>query len=316
MITLLETPEQAEQVRELFLSVYGEKYPIALYYQPELLLEESKSRRTICALGLRDERVAAFAALYHSTPSSTLLEIGAGLVAKEYRREGLVNQIAEFLLATARREGLSRAIFGESVCNHTHTQKVLGGQGFVDTIIEIDLMPAEAYVQEQSAGGRVSTVLSFQVLEDRKSPIYLPERYREQLIELYNALSMDREFLQAPTEAPDHPGKVETFQLDSAGLHRLFVEKIGHDLQSVLHPEATIVQLFLPLASPDLGYAVETARRHGFFFAGLAPEWLGGDTLLMQKVNTTPQWDEIKLYSDLAKQLLDFIRRDAEGLGT
>ena len=61
---------------------------------------------------------------------------------------------------------------------------------------------------------------------------------------------------------------------------------------------------------------MDVLRQQGYFFGGVLPRWFDGDGLLMQKLECPPDYDGILLWSDFAKELLEFIRKDRESCGT
>ena len=59
----------------------------------------------------------------------------------------------------------------------------------------------------------------------------------------------------------------------------------------------------------------ELLRTQGFFFGGLAPRWFGADGVMMQQLfDSEPDYEETKLYSQEAKDLMAFIRADKAAL--
>jgi hypothetical protein len=73
------------------------------------------------------------------------------------------------------------------------------------------------------------------------------------------------------------------------------------------------LQVTVDTACPHIGAAVAELREQGFFFGGVVPRWFGSDGLLMQTLlDRETDCDDIKLYSQTAKDLLAFIRSDRE----
>lgn len=306
----LSSLQEAEQVRDLFLEIYGEGYPVATYYQPEQLWAEHQAGRTLCAVSRNDQgMVVAHLAAYRSAPSQALFEVGAGLVSKKNRGGGAMRDLIRFMLAELRQR--TQLLFAESVCNHIYSQHATVKMGFHATALEIDLMPAEAYQQEQSATGRVSTVLAFMAFADPPEILYLPTRYREALLSLYEGMNLTRQLESASGDPPSEPNsQVTDLRLQSAGLLRRQVQRIGQDFARHLEEDPAVFQLMLPLTSPHLDFAVGLARQKGFFFGGLLPRWTDQDTLLLQRLAAPPHWDQIQLYGKRAIALLETIRAD------
>ena len=79
-------PEDALGVTRLFRSVYGDGYPIRTFIDPDALLAENRAGRTISSVA-RTHRgdIVGHNAIFHSAPSDTIFETGAGVVHKQYR---------------------------------------------------------------------------------------------------------------------------------------------------------------------------------------------------------------------------------------
>jgi len=314
-------PEDAEGITELFRSVYGEHYPIRLFYDPASIIAANRegSCYSVCAR-TPSGKIIGVQHLYHSAPCKFLYETGAGLVLKEYRNSGANKGLLDFLY----NEFVSRnphveTLFGEAVCNHPYMQKSVLGLNFVETAIEVALMPAEAYTREKSATGRVATVNLTRCYKSKPHRIFLPPVYERELRKIYDRLDDTRDILLSSEEIPC--GKVTVAELkvfDFAGVARIAVPEIGGDFMSrlsALEDEAlvknTIVfQVWLNLTAPSVGWAVDILRERGYFFGGPMPRWFDGDGLLMQKLLCPPDFESIVLFSDVAKELLEFIMVD------
>jgi hypothetical protein len=71
------------------------------------------------------------------------------------------------------------------------------------------------------------------------------------------------------------------------------------------------LQLVLSAAQPYLNSAVALMRKKGFFFGGIFPRWFGSDGIMLQYLpGTEPEYDGIRLYTAVAKELLEFICAD------
>lgn len=311
----LTTLLQARGVAELFHQVYGEGYPVGLYYRPELLLEANQRGETLSEVACdQTGRVVGHCALYRSAPNPRLLEMGAGLVHSDTRGLGAIASLVRGLVDRARGERLADWLFAEAVCNHTTTQRTVHREGFADTALEIDLMPASAYTQEASAVGRVSTLLSFLRIDDAEAQVYLPTAYRSELQALYGVLGASRTVLEAPDgEVPEAGGGCQRWHNEAANLLRITVTSVGTDLESWLTEKGEIVQLSLPLDSPHLGWAVEKARVAGFVLSGLLPGWAGVDHLLLQRFAGPTEWDRVALESESARAMLARVQAELFG---
>jgi hypothetical protein len=314
-------PEDAEGLVNLFLAVYGEHYPIRLFYDPQAIISanEEGSYYSIVARSSTGGVIGA-THLYKSAPCKVLYETGAGLVLPEYRNLGVNVELLRYLYEefVPEMEGIEE-IFGEAVCNHPYMLKAIRPFHFVETGIEVALMPTEAYDKEKSAPGRVATLLASRCYRPKPHRIFLPAAYERELRTIYAGLDDRRDIALYETGAPDGLStKADMSFFDYARLARIAVPEIGADFAEVfsalekeaLARKALVLQAWLDLTKPRVGEAVEELRKMGYFFGGALPRWFDGDGLLMQKLFCPPYFESIVLLSDFSKELLEVIKKD------
>jgi hypothetical protein len=316
-------PDDADGVARLFLAVYGEHYPVRTFIEPALLREENEAGRTISAVA-RTPRgdIVGHNALFNSAPFGRVYESGAGVVHPLYRGgAGIFTSLVDHGQQVAVKRFPIDAIFGEPVCNHVYSQKMVAGLGWTNRALEVDLMPAAAYAKEKSAGGRVAALLSFRTIRPRPHTVYLPGVYEEPLRFLYEGLDDERRFDLSSAPLPrEGSTAVSARVFGFAGVARLTVQEAGADFEPVFDGQertaieqgAVVIQAWLSLAWPWVGEATEALRKQGYFLGGPLPRWFDGDGLLMQKVLGRPCWDGIHLDSDRARRILDLVRADWE----
>jgi len=320
-------PEDANEIVDLFHAVYGDGYPIRLFYDPAAITAANREGRyyTICARTASGD-VIGVTHLYLSAPCKSLYETGVGLVRKEYRNSGANKALLGFLYNEfVPRNPHIEELFGEAVCNHPYMQKMIVTYNFVETAIELALMPAEAYTREKSAAGRVATVNAFRCYKPKPHRIFLPLTYEQELRGIYNRLDDARDM--AVSEEKMSRAKLSRAYLtvfDLARVARIMVPEIGADFRdrlSALEDEGltkntVVFQVWLNLTDPWIGAAVDILRERGYFFGGPMPRWFDGDGLLMQRLLCPPNFEGIVLVSDFAKQLLEFIKADWRRTGS
>ena len=143
--------------------------------------------------------------------------------------------------------------------------------------VELDLMPAEAYSQEQSAQGRVSSLLDFIPIQSKPQTVFIPRVYDEVLDFIFRGLS-DERFRQPATAEilAEVKTAVEIRVFDFAQVARLAVKQAGRDfdqaltgLERDLHARGVVVvQVWLNLAWPWVGEMVDLLRGQGIFSRG------------------------------------------------
>jgi len=313
--------EDAEGIAALFRAVYGDGYPIRIFYDPQALTQANEAGDYYSIVARNAEgRVAGVMHLFRSAPYKFLYELGGGLVLKEYRNLGLNKRLLGFALQDwAPKQKKIEAVFGESVCNHTFMHKAQLFFGYAPTALEIALMPAEAYDAERSATGRVATLVGFRCYKPKPQRVFLPEVYEEALRFIYTLVNDKRE-LSIADEGLQREGssEIKMDYLDFARVARIGVYRVAADFEGRLHETdaealgkgAVVNQIWLNLGAPGGAAAVEILRDKGYFFGGVFPRWFDQDALLMQKVLCPPDFEAIELVSDPSRELLQIIRED------
>lgn len=314
-------PEDARGVAELFTEVYGKDYPARIVYQPDKLIEAFERGDNIpIVVRTGDGRLIGYASFFRVAPNKGVYEKGNGAVSLAYRNAGIMGMIFEHVGKIVSGIAGIKVFFGEAVCNHVYIQKAaLAHLPFVETALEVDLMPAEAYIQEKSAAGRVSTLLMFITVVRHPHTIYAPDAYSDQFKYIYGVLDDERIFSPAKENLPPSLAtRIETDIYDSAQVARIKAYEAGADLRDVLKDKEEellrqsirVMQVFLDLSCPWIGKTTDILRENGYFFGGILPQWFGEDGLLMQKIAGAPNWDGIHVFSERARKILEFIRSD------
>ncbi len=313
-------PERASGITDLFKAVYGDAYPIRIFYSPEEIIRANRAGDYISVTAHTDDgKVVGVEHLFRSAPNPHLYEWGVGLTLKEFRGKGVFGEIGRFVVEEAIPKLGIEAVFGESVCNHLHTQKMTARNGSFDAAIEVALMPAETYAREDGPQSRVATVLQFRTFKKYHHTVFIPEVYHEQLEFAYAALDDERDFTPSGGSFdPDALCKSEQKIFDFAGVSRVAFHELGADFDGKMweseeqarRSNVKVFQVWLPLGSPVVAEAVEICRFRGYFFGGPLMRWFGEDGFLMQKLECNPDFEYIRLLSDRAKTLLEMIRGD------
>ena len=225
-------PEDADGIVDLFRDVYGEGYPIRLFYDPAAITAANREGRyySICAR-TTSGKVVGVTHLYLSAPFKSMYEWGAGLVLKECRNWGINNRLGDFVCNEfVPRNPHIEELFGEAVCNHPYMQKAIARFNIVETAIEVALMPAEAYTREKSAAGRVATLNGFRCYKPKPHRIFLPPAYELELRGIYARLDDAREIVLSEAQIPaGGTSRAELEVFDFARVARIAVPQTEGD---------------------------------------------------------------------------------------
>ncbi len=317
-------PEDAWGVVRCYYGVYGEHYPFEVNYLPARLIEENRSKnlRTVVARAGNGDIIACGALYRSSAYHPKVYEYGQAVVLPEYRSSFAALCLQDYIFNVLASQEDIDEIFGEGVCNHLIIQKMAVFIDFRETGLELGLMPAAAYPMEDFPGERVSTLLSFQTVRDKEQRVYFPRQYTPVLDYVMSGLNISRSVQASETQVP--PGSttgIQTQLFDFAQVARFNVYRLGEDFSALLaageqeaqNRDMQVIQVFINLGEAWSGWAITLLRDKGYFFGGFLPRWFDTDGLLMQKLVKLPNFASIKLYSERAHKILDFIRQDLEG---
>lgn len=309
-------PGDAAGVASLFLAVYGEHYPLPQYYDPEWLAAANAAGDVYSVVARTPGGdIVSHMALYRSAAANpALYEYGAGLTLPAYRAS---SRIARYIAGLLPNLPLD-SIYGEPVTSHTVTQKYGDGINAADTAVEIDLMPAEIYDAGKSAPGRISCLFYFLALKDTPQTLHVPARYLDAARFILEAVPGERTLMPSVAAPAAEPSRLETRIFDFASVSRSQLFSCGRDITAALddmerladEKRCTTRQVFLNLADPAIGRAAELLRERGYFLAGLAPQWFGGDGMLLQKMLHRPDFARIVLRHDRTCRLLALVEDD------
>lgn len=319
-------PEDAKGVADLFTEVYGDAYPAKIVYDRRGLVEAFERRDQIpVVVRTADGKVIGYSSLFRAAPDQGVYEKGNGAVSPAFRNAGIMGMIFQYVGKTVPDIQGVKVFFGEPVCNHVYIQKAaLANLPFVETALEVDLMPAEAYVKERSASGRVATVLMFITVIPGPHLVHVPDIYAPWFEYIYAGLDDRRTFEPSVGGLPaSGQTRIDTRVYDFARVARVTVHDTGPDLpgefereeERVLHDGVEVVQVFFKLSWPWVGRVIDLLRDRGYFFGGILPQWFGGDGFLMQKTISIPNWKDIHVHSERAQRILEFVRSDWEATG-
>lgn len=314
-------PEDAPGIAGLFRDVYGEHYPIRLYYEPDALIRANESGEC-CSIVARSGhgQLVGVTHVVQSSPYNCVYESAAGLVLKNFRSMGVSSRLQWFLF---HRWSPSMphvvGLFGEPVCIHTHTQKNWHELGAVEMGVELALMSGSAYGVENDRYTRVGTIAAYYTITPKDHRIYVPDVYSHAFQFLYSGLPEPRSFFFSSAPLPsDRITECRIRIFDFAAVARVAFHETGSDLaaaivsmeQDVMRQDVEVIQVWLNLGEPWAGAAVDVFRQKGYFLGGILPRWFDDDGLLMQKLYCSPCWDGIHLYTDRSKKILELIQED------
>jgi RimJ/RimL family protein N-acetyltransferase len=307
------SPEYAKGIAQLTYAVYKNSYPVKSWYDEKQLISLHKKGDIHSVLGIneKNEVIGCMAMYKSSAPYHRLKEGGMMMTEFSYRGANLISEILAAFLDYFKNENSIEALYGESVCNHTITQKMSDSSGFKVTAVEAALVPpSESMGKESKTNERISCVYSC-FIKSNKEPlkVYIPEIYENILMEIYSNLNLKRTFLKDSNKISSDKTISEIEEYSGPKVKRVNVSVTGADFKefiekSIITDDFEVIQVFICLSNPGVNNLCLELKNKGFYFGGIMPIWFGEDAILMQK--TPPHFSEIKIYSDMARKILDF----------
>ncbi|MBF0528496.1 MAG: hypothetical protein HQK55_04335, partial [Deltaproteobacteria bacterium] len=293
-------------------------YPIDTFYIPEKLIEENRSGaiHSVVARTVSGDIVGHEAIYRSSPPNPNLYEYGVGLVLPAYRETFAFYRINQLLCKKFGQPGID-GIYGEPVCNHIITQKLCYQAKMPETAVEPALMPAQAYGSDDNTA-RVGCFINARVDRDQLRKLHVPSVYADEIFFILDGLGLQRTLVEAESFETEGQASIKIEKFDSAGVARCTVTSHGKNLaerlaeleSELIKENYAVCQFFVDLGQPWSGDAVRILRESGFFLGGLLPIWFGHDGFLMQKLFIDPGFDEMKIYSDRGRRLMEMVRED------
>lgn len=318
-------PSEAIEVSRCAYKSHGYTFFDEHIYYPERLVELNRSGTMISAVAItKDNDFMGHSALVFPHPGSRTAELTFVFVNVEYRGQGCMKRLCEYLF-TLPLENKLAGIYVYAVTNHVFTQKVMVRYGFHDCGMLLATSPATWVFKGISEENpqRISVALSFKYLEEPLPlMLYPPEHHRVMIEKIYeNIRGIHSYAAPAGSEAalPDNPSVIETEIFSSENCAEIYVISYGADvvqavkriLRDLCLKKVAFICLSLSLENPKTYFFTSEFEKMGFFFAGILPAAKSGDTLLLQYLNNVAlDYDKVLAYTDMAKEILAYVKRN------
>ena len=322
-------PADAHGVADLYRSIYGSDYHVKSVYIPDRLIEQQNSGETYRAVA----RTASGKVIGHtaftlsSPPNRELYEAVQLLVAHEWRGTDLAARLTQFAIDEIPRKFKLKQTWGEAVCNHLFSQRIYLQNQYIETGMELDLLPGASMAQSMKSvdTGRVSVVTIFRGYVARPQTIFVPPVYQQQLAFLYAGFDFGHNFAAGDEPLPAETrtsGKIDMYL--EVSVARMTFFDLGSDFavrlkeydQKAAEAGILVYQVFLPLSLPSIGAAVDILRRQGYFLSSIMPRWYGDDGLLLQKLTIASNIGGMKIFSNRSLDILAMVQEDRQAVAS
>ncbi len=313
-------PDEALEVCRCIYDCYGYSYANENVYFPERLAAMNQEGKLLSSVAVTPEGEIGghFAIIFHEKLPA---EMGIAVTKKKFRGQGFAKESAVYLEKSAIDLG-HKGMQVKEVTAHPYTQKFCMKLGYMDCGLLLGHSPKTlsfkgiADILKQ----RNSDVLGFKYFvkpDPRK--LYIPDQHKEMILRLYKNIGVDAEGISSSQSEPaSEQGLMEVKVHSIRSLAELLIFEIGKDTLLVLRQEMRklfideiqVFELYLSLNDPMTPAMVSQLEQMGYVFTGVLPETQMGDALIMQFFNGVyVDYDQIVLVSELAQELLEYIKR-------
>jgi len=316
-------PNEAIEVSRCAYKTHGYTFFDDHIYYPERLVELNRTSEMISAVAVTKDNVfMGHAALLYQYPEDTIAELTFVFVNVEYRGQGALNRLVDYLFKVQKKREL-RGLYAYAVTNHIFTQKSMIKFEINDCGLLLATSPASWKFKgiSEDSTQRISVLLGFKyMMPPVRHNLYAPEHHKEMISKLYLNLGVSHDFIVPSADSFEFDRPAATIYSganDLEGCAEIFVASYGADvkhqtrkiLQGFCLQQISSVNLFLKLKDPLTYWLTGEFEKLGFFFAGILPESRIGESLVLQYLNNVNlDYSKILLVTDLAKELLVYIR--------
>lgn len=295
-------------------------------YYPDKLVELNNDGTMISAVAVTKDNVfMGHGCFLFQYPEDKIAELTFVFVNVEYRGQGALNRILEYLFAAPSKREL-KGVYAYAVANHPFTQKAMIRYGILDCGILLATSPGSWKFKgiSDDTTQRISVVLSFRYLiEPSAKTLYCPPQHKEFINKLYDYIGNKvNTYAIAPSieqlELVDESVIDESVNdLESCG--EIHIKKFGKDIvkrirkitRKMCVEQTACINLFLNLEDAGTYYFTKELEKLGYFFAGILPESKIGEALILQYLNNVDlDYSKITAYSDVAKEILEYIKKN------
>ena len=193
----LMKPSEALEVARSAYKAYGYTYSNEHIYYPDRMVELNESGQLISATAVTaDGELAGHCAIFRSNSGSQSAEIGQAVVKPEFRGQGCLLRLTEFLINEAKSRGLT-GLYVRAVTSHTFSQRVTTRLGFTASAILLGYAPANITFRgiKEELAQRETFVVQYKYLE-KPGPLklYAPSRHKDFIAKLYANLGVTPQF--------------------------------------------------------------------------------------------------------------------------
>jgi serine/threonine-protein kinase RsbW len=316
-------PSEAVDVARCFYRAYGYSFVFRQIYYPDRIVELNETGRISSVVAVTDRgEVIGHCAMVRWNGDRNAAELGFAVVKPEYRGQGCLYRLTEYLVNKAKSDGL-QALHVLAATNHTHSQRVAHKFGLNPSGLLVGLAPATVSFKglTTTLAQRESYLVCFRFLQEPKIlPLFVPERHKAFVTELYRNLGVEPRFAVPAgdeSEFAQAHSRVNTTYFTPSGFGFIEIEEFGSDIVSEVRAAVRdlcvkgieAIELYCDMTNPLTYSLAEQFEELGFFIGGIKPLSSRGEALILQYLNNiSMDYTLIKTASEQGERIRSHIR--------
>lgn len=306
-------PEECFQISKCAYEVYGSTYIYSELYYPDIVKKLNQEDKLLSYVAVSPENdIMGHVAFKTDGENGEML---AAFTRFKYRGMKCLESISVHLMKDAEERKLT-GIFANAVTTHKYSQKSAKRLKMVECALMLSsVKPLDFKEISPFSRKRESVFLYYKYLKKPKNlNIYVPEKHRAIVSQIYRALGVPVNFLDAKRCAMYSKTDI-TVRLTQNNTYLIYINKYGKGIikdiitrmKTVSAANLNVVFLYLSLADPLTEKVTHRLENLGFLFCGVMPG-AENNYLILQYLNSYTGYEEIKTASAFSKKLFDYVR--------
>jgi anti-sigma regulatory factor (Ser/Thr protein kinase) len=319
-LRLMRSDETISLAR-LIYRVYGYTYPHEDIYYPEKFASLIESGLvTSCVAVNEEDEIVGHLGVFLETPEDHVGESALAAVDPRYRGRGLFPRMKKMMMGEVASKGIL-GLYSRAVTVHVASQKSNVKMGAKETGFVLAHSPPTAIFKKMKTEvadiRRTVALFYVPVVPDREQNVFLPHNHQEIINKIYKNAELPRMFKKADPEVDlAHHSHIHSHVLPEMASAFLRVNKFGVDfidelrlqVQDLKERKVELIVLDLPLKDPGTAILCPEIENMHFFFCGIMPEFLDGDSIRLQYLNNVAfDPESVDVYSEFAQEIFDYV---------
>jgi anti-sigma regulatory factor (Ser/Thr protein kinase) len=318
----LMRPDETVSLARLIYRVYGYTYPHEDIYYPEKFASLIESGLvTSCVAVNEQEEIIGHLGVFLEEPEDHVGESALAAVDPRYRGRGLFPKMKKMMMEKVASKGIL-GLYSRAVTVHVASQKSNVKMGSKETGFVLAHSPPTAIFKkmktEEAHIRRTVALFYVPVAPDREQVVYLPDSHQEILKRIYQHAELKRVFKETNTPQVNlkphslihshHLREMSSAFLRVKEYGEDFIDELRLQVQDLIQKRVELIVIDLPLKDPNTSFLCPEIEKMGFFFSGLMPEYLDGDSIRLQYLNHIAFDPEtVDVYSEFAKEIFNYV---------